>query len=54
MIILNAPRGVTRTAGAKAYATKLATSPTITEYNVHNKVRAKELRRLNSKRVSNE
>jgi hypothetical protein len=30
-IILNAPRGVTRTAGAKAYATKFAISPTITE-----------------------
>ena len=29
-IILNAPRGVTRTAGANAYATKFATSPTIT------------------------
>lgn len=29
-IILNAPKGVTRTAGANAYATKLATSPTIT------------------------
>jgi hypothetical protein len=30
-IILNAPSGVTRTAGAKAYATKFAISPTITE-----------------------
>lgn len=30
-MILKAPRGVTRTAGANAYATKLATSPTITE-----------------------
>lgn len=29
-IILNAPRGVTRTAGANAYATKFAISPTIT------------------------
>ena len=29
-MILNAPRGVTRTAGANAYATKFATSPTIT------------------------
>jgi len=30
-IMLSAPRGVTSTAGAKAYATKLAISPTITE-----------------------
>lgn len=30
MIILNAPRGVTRTAGANAYAMKFAASPTIT------------------------
>jgi hypothetical protein len=29
--MLSAPSGVTNTAGAKAYATKLATSPTITE-----------------------
>jgi hypothetical protein len=29
-MILNAPRGVTRTAGANAYATKFATSPIIT------------------------
>lgn len=29
-IILSAPSGVTKTAGAKAYATKFATSPTIT------------------------
>lgn len=29
-IILNAPRGVTRTAGANAQATKFAISPTIT------------------------
>lgn len=28
--MLRAPRGVTKTAGAKAYAVKLATSPTIT------------------------
>lgn len=31
-IILKAPRGVTRTAGAKTYATKFATSPKITVY----------------------
>lgn len=29
-IMLNAPSGVTRTAGAYMYATKLANSPTIT------------------------
>lgn len=29
-IMLRAPRGVTKTAGANAYAVKLATSPTIT------------------------
>jgi hypothetical protein len=29
--MLSAPRGVTSTAGAKAYATKFAISPTITE-----------------------
>ncbi|BAS94863.1 Os05g0513450, partial [Oryza sativa Japonica Group] len=40
-IMLSAPRGVTRTAGAKAYATKLATSPTITE--------RRELRKKNRK-----
>jgi hypothetical protein len=31
---LNAPRGVTRIAGAKAYAAKFATSPTTTRHNV--------------------
>jgi hypothetical protein len=31
MIILSAPRGVTRMAGANAYAAKLAISPTITD-----------------------
>lgn len=36
-IILNAPRGVTRTAGANAYATKFETSPTITKPNTINK-----------------
>jgi hypothetical protein len=30
MMMLSAPSGVTRIAGAKAYAAKLATSPTIT------------------------
>ena len=30
-MILSAPSGVTRTAGANAYATKFATSPTITK-----------------------
>lgn len=32
-IILKAPKGVTRIAGAYAYAAKLATSPTITTQN---------------------
>lgn len=30
MMMLSAPSGVTKIAGAKAYAAKLATSPTIT------------------------
>lgn len=34
-IILSAPRGVTKTAGAKMYATKFAISPTITSFQKH-------------------
>lgn len=36
--ILNAPRGVTSTAGANAYATKFATSPIITAREENKKV----------------
>ena len=38
-IILNAPRGVTRTAGANAYATKFAISPIITITKIKQKER---------------
>lgn len=34
-MILRAPNGVTRIAGAKAYAVKFATSPTITAQTAH-------------------
>lgn len=38
-IILNAPRGVTSTAGANAYATKFAISPIITKITITGKER---------------
>ena len=39
-MILNAPKGVTRIAGAKAYAAKLAISPIITikKHHIHTHV----------------
>lgn len=43
-MILNAPRGVTRTAGANAYATKFATSPAITEQETIQKQILQEIR----------
>jgi hypothetical protein len=39
---LNAPRGVTKIAGAKAYAAKFAISPTMTEFDISHKLEYEE------------